>query len=194
MLKFRHTLPGAFGPRMKFLIDFLPILLFFIAYKIYGIYVATVVAIAASVAQVGWSWLRHRRVEGMPLVTMALIVVLGGATLWLQDEMFIKWKPTVVNWLFALVFFVSQFFGERTLVQRMMGKAITLPQAIWWRLNLAWSAFFFALGVANLYVVYNFDTDTWVNFKLFGLMGLTIAFVIVQAVYLSRHMPDDHTA
>lgn len=173
---------------MKLLFDFFPILLFFIAYKIYGIYTATVVAIVAAFIQVAWFWLQHRRFETMHLVTLGLIVVLGGATLILQDEMFIKWKPTVVNWLFAVVFAGSHFIGNKTIIERMMGGNITLPQSIWARLNASWTMFFLVLGVTNLYVLYNFDTDTWVNFKLFGMLGLTLAFVVLQAVYLGRHI------
>lgn len=173
---------------MKFLFDFFPILLFFIAYKTHGIYAATGVAIVASCLQVGYVWLRQRKVENMHLVTLALIVVLGGATLWLQDEAFIKWKPTVVNWLFAAAFLGSQFIGRRPLVERMMSNAVTLPAVIWLRLNLAWTLFFIAMGGLNLYVVYHFDTDTWVNFKLFGMMGLTLAFILAQAFYLARHV------
>lgn len=176
---------------MKFLYDFFPILLFFIAYKMYGIYAATVVAIVASIIQVGTFWLKHRRFENMHLVTLGLIVVLGGATLWLQDERFIKWKPTLVNWLFGLAFLGSQFIGKKPLVERMMSAAVQLPNEIWGRLNLIWVIFFVFMGVANLYVVYNYDTDTWVNFKLFGMMGLTFAFVIAQAFYLARHMTED---
>lgn len=173
---------------MKFLFDFLPIILFFVAYKLADIYVATAVAIVASLAQVGWTWLRQRKVENMHLVTLGLVVVLGGATLYLQDETFIKWKPTIANGLFGLAFLVSQFIGKKTLVERVMGNAITLPAPVWVRLNMLWVAFFLGLGLANLYVVYSFDTETWVNFKLFGMMGLTFAFVIGQAFYLGRYM------
>jgi intracellular septation protein len=176
---------------MKFLFDFFPVLLFFVAFKLYDIYVATAVAIAASAAQVGWVWLKHRRVERMPLITLALITVLGGATLVLQDEQFIKWKPTVVNWLFASVFFGSQFIGKRTIIERMMGQNMQLAATVWVRLNLAWVAFFIAMGILNLYVAFHFDTNTWVNFKLFGMLGLTLAFVIVQAFYLARHLNVD---
>lgn len=176
---------------MKILFDFFPILLFFIAFKLYGIYTATAVAIVASFAQVGWFWLKNRRVQTMHVVTLAIIVVFGGATLLLEDEMFIKWKPTVVNWLLAAVFLGSQFIGRKTLVERFMGDNITLPTMIWGRLNLSWTAFFTLLGVANLYVVYNFDTDTWVNFKLFGMLGLTLLFMVGQGVYLSRYLSDD---
>ena len=173
---------------MKFLVDFFPILLFFIAYKVYDIYVATAVAIAAAFIQVGAHWIKHKQFEKSHLVTLAILAVFGGATIVLQDEMFIKWKPSVVNWIFAIAFLGSQFIGNKTIVERMMSKSIVLPSAIWWKLNMSWVVFFFAVGVANLFVVYNFDTDTWVNFKLFGMMGLTIIFVFAQAIYMSRHM------
>jgi len=176
---------------MKLLFDFLPILLFFIAYKLYDIYIATLVAIVASLLQVLYFWLQHRRIEPMHLVTLLLIVVLGGATLWLQDERFIKWKPTLVNWLFALVFIGSHWIGDKPLVQRMLGSQLVLPAVIWQRLNLAWIAFFILSGVANLYVMSYFDTDIWVNFKLFGLLGMTVAFIIVQALWLARYMPTE---
>lgn len=179
---------------MKFLVDFLPILLFFIAYKLYDIYVATAVAIAASVAQVSWSWLRHRSVEKMQWVTLGLIVVLGGLTLLLQDETFIKWKPTLVNWLFAIAFLGSQYIGKQSILRRMMSGNLSLPDPVWLRLNWIWVGFFTALGALNLYVAYYFDTETWVNFKLFGMLGLTIAFVIAQGFYLSRYIKADEKA
>lgn len=179
---------------MKFLVDFLPILLFFIAYKLYDIYVATAVAIAASVAQVSWSWLRHRKVEKMQWVTLGLIVVLGGLTLLLQDETFIKWKPTLVNWLFAIAFLGSQYIGKQSILRRMMSANLSLPDPVWLRLNWIWVGFFTALGALNLYVAYYFDTETWVNFKLFGMLGLTIAFVIAQGFYLSRYIKADEKA
>lgn len=173
---------------MKFLVDFFPILLFFVAYKVYDIYVATAVAIAAAFIQVGIHWFKHKKFEKSHLITLAILVVFGGATILLQDEMFIKWKPSVVNWIFAVAFLGSQFIGNKTIVERMMSKSVTLPAAIWLKLNMSWVIFFIALGIINLFVVYNFDTDTWVNFKLFGMMGLTIMFVIAQAIYMSRHM------
>lgn len=178
---------------MKFLFDFLPIFLFFIVYKIYDIYIATIVAIVASCLQVAFFWFKHRRVESMHIVTLVLIIVLGGATLILKDETFIKWKPTGVNWMFGLAFLGSQFIGKKTILERMMGANITLPAEIWIRLNVAWALFFIALGFINLYVAYNYDTDTWVNFKLFGMMGLTILFILAQAAYLSRHIKHEDT-
>jgi intracellular septation protein len=179
---------------MKFLFDFFPVLLFFAAYKLYDIYVATAVIIVASFVQVSASWLLHRRIEKTHLITLALIIVFGGATLWLQDEMFIKWKPSVINWLFGIVFIGSQFVGEKTIIERMMGKQMVLPDAIWTRLNMAWSIFFIALGCLNLYVAFGFDTNTWVNFKLFGLMGLTLVFIILQSIYVMRHIKPERLA
>ncbi len=176
---------------MKFLFDFFPILLFFIAFKMYDIYVATAVAIAATFVQVGWMWLQHRRVENMHLITLGIMVVFGGATLLLHDETFIMWKPTVVNWLFAAAFWGSHFIGKKPFVQRMMENAVELPDTVWRKLSHAWSLFFVFLGVANLWVAYTFDTDTWVNFKLFGLTGLTLVFIIGQAFYLAKFMPKD---
>lgn len=175
---------------MKFLFDLFPIILFFAAYKLYDIYIATGVAIAAALVQTGLFWLKHRRFENMHLVTLGLLIVFGGLTLILRDPIFIKWKPTVVNWLFAAVFMGSRFIGERTLVERMMSHAITVPAPVWLTLNWAWTLFFLAMGVLNLYVAYTFSEDTWVNFKLFGMMGLTIAFVFMQAFYLSRYMEE----
>ncbi len=181
---------------MKLLFDFFPIVLFFVTFKLFddqqqGILAATAVVIAATCVQVGITWLRQRKVENLHLVTLVLVVVLGGVTLLLEDEIFIKWKPTVVNWLFAAAFLASQFLGRQPLVQRMLGSSVSLPGAIWFRLNMSWVVFFTAVGFINLYVVYNFDTDTWVNFKLFGLMGLTLAFVVAQAFYMMRHTPDE---
>jgi intracellular septation protein len=178
---------------MKLLFDFFPIVLFFVAYKLYNIYVATAVIIIASMMQVGWSWLRHRRVENMHLITLAFVVVLGGATLFLHDEMFIKWKPTVVNWVFALVFLGTQFIGKKPLVQRLMESQVPVTtEKVWGRLNTGWAVFFIFMGAINLYVAYHFSTDTWVNFKLFGMFGFTIIFVVLQSIYLMQYIvPED---
>ncbi len=175
---------------MKFLFDFFPILLFFIAYKMYDIYVATAVAIAASFVQVGWYWLQNRRFEKMHVITLLLITVLGGATLMLQDETFIKWKPSVVNWAFGVVFLGSQFIGKKPIVQRMMEASVELPAPLWSRLNTAWALFFIVLGFINLYVAYNFDTDTWVNFKMFGMIGLTFVFILAQALFIGKYIKE----
>lgn len=178
---------------MKLLFDFFPIILFFIAFKLFDIYVATAVAIAATLFQVIYSWLRHHKVESMQWVTLILIVVMGGATLYFQDEQFIKWKVSVINWLFGFAFLVSQFIGDKPLVERMMANNIELPPLIWKRLNLSWVIFFCSVGFVNLYVIFNFDTETWVNFKLFGMMGLTIIFVLLQAIFLSKYISEPET-
>lgn len=199
---------------MKFLFDLFPVLLFFLVFKFYpdwvaaeqsvclmevciaggkegAIYAATAVAIVASFIQVGLFWLKHHRFENMHLITLALITVLGTATIYFHDDTFIKWKPTVVNWLFAAVFLGSQWIGEKSLIRRMMEKNITLnPESIWNVLNSAWAIFFIVMGILNLYVAFNFSQETWVNFKLFGLMGLTIVFVFLQAFYLSRYIVE----
>ncbi len=173
---------------MKLLFDFFPILLFFIAYKFFGIFVATAVAMIASLFQVGYYWFRHHRVEMLHIITLVTILILGSATLLLHNIMFIKWKPTVIYWVFALVFLITQFFGPKTLLERMMDKQITLPPMLWKRLNLSWVFFWALMGIANLYVIYNYNTNTWVNFKLFGTLGLTILFVIGQSFFMRKHI------
>ncbi len=177
---------------MKLLMDFFPVVLFFAVYKYTGdIVIATAVLIPVTIAQVGWTWLRHRRVENMHLVTLVLVVLLGGATILFQDATFIQWKPTIVNWLFALAFLGSEYIGERNLVQRMLEANLQLERPVWTRLNFAWITFFTFVGALNLVVAFNFDENTWVNFKLFGLLGLTLLFVVVQGLWLARHLPDD---
>jgi intracellular septation protein len=173
---------------MKFLFDLFPVILFFIAYKMYDIYTATGVIIVASTLQIAYLYLRHKRVEKIHIITLVLILVLGGLTLILHDEAFIKWKPTIVNWGFALVFLGSHYIGQKSIIERMMSQAISLPDNIWIRLSWLWIAFFILSGIVNLYVAYNYDTDTWVNFKLFGLMGMTIVFILIQGLYISRYM------
>lgn len=189
---------------MKLLFDLFPVILFFAAYvlgKQFGdpaeaIYVATGVAIVAGIIQVGWLKLRHGQVQTMHWVTLGLLVVFGGMTLLLHDPTFIKWKPSVVNWLFALAFLGSGWFMERNLLQRSMEHAVQLPGPVWRRLNLAWVLFFVFMGLANLYVAYNFSEETWVNFKLFGMLGLTVLFLLGQGWYLARHAqaPEQATA
>ena len=182
---------------MKFLFDFFPIALFFITFKFYddpqeGVLAATAVAIIATILQVFMFWLKNKRVEKMHIITLVLITVLGGATLILKDPVFIKWKPTAVNWMFAIAFFGSQFIGDKPFVKRMMAHAVDLPEAVWMKLNIAWVVFFTAMGFANLYVAFNFDLNTWVDFKTYGMLGLTVLFVILQAIFLAKHMPENN--
>lgn len=176
---------------MKMLADLFPVLLFFVAYQLFDIYVATQVAIAAAALQIAYHKLKHGRVESMHWVTLGLLVVFGGLTLALRDPTFIKWKPTVVNWLFAAAFLLSQLFMERSLLRRMMDHAVNLPDAAWLRLNTAWVAFFLAMGVLNLYVAYSYSEQVWVNFKLFGFLGLTLLFMLAQGFYLARFMEPE---
>ena len=176
---------------MKLLFDFLPVLLFFIAFKFAGIYVATAAAMAAAIAQAAWLWLRHRRLEPTQLAVLVLIVGLGALTLLLDNPDFIKWKPTLVNWLFGAVLAGSMVVSERNLLQRMLHEKITLPAHAWRNLSLGWTAFFLFMGALNLFVAYRFSLDTWVNFKLYGILGLTLAFGVLQALYIGRYLPDD---
>jgi intracellular septation protein len=176
---------------MKFLFDLFPIILFFIAFKVAGIYVATSVAIVATFAQIGWVWVRHRKVDGMLWASLAIVSVFGGATLLLHNEVFIKWKPTVLYWLFAIALLFSATVMKKNLIRTMLSAQISLPEALWARLNAAWAAFFVFMGFANLFVAFYYaknDTATWVNFKLFGSTGLMLAFVIGQSVFLSKHI------
>jgi len=183
---------------MKFLFDFFPIALFFITFKFYddpqeGVLAATAVAIIATIVQVLLFWLKNKRVEKMHIITLVLITVLGGATLIFKDPLFIKWKPTAVNWAFAIGFLASQFIGSKPFVKRMMAHAVELPEVVWMKLNIAWVAFFTAMGFANLYVAFNFSLSIWVDFKTYGMLGLTLLFVILQAIYLAKHMPEEKT-
>ena len=176
---------------MRVLFDLSPVLPFFVAYKVADIYVATGVAIVAGVAQIAWLKLRGRKVDGMQWVSLAIIVVFGGMTLLFHDETFIKWKPTVLYGLFSVALLAGRYIAGRNLIQAMMGAQLKLPATIWDRLNLSWVAFFATLGVLNIYIAYNYSTDVWVNFKLFGSLGLTVLFVIAQAMYFSRHVQED---
>ena len=178
---------------MKFLFDLFPIILFFIAFKLQGIYVATGVAIAASFAQIGWLWLRGRKIDMMLWLSLAIIVVFGGATLVLHDETFIKWKPTVLYWLFACVLTGSALIFRKNLIRAMLGEQIQMPDPAWSKLNFSWAGFFASMGFLNLYVAFNYPTDTWVNFKLFGGMGLMLAFVIGQGVFLAKYVEQKET-
>lgn len=208
---------------MKLLLDFLPILLFFGAFKyaeghkdwaaafatehlgfmVAGgkvgpdeapVLLATVVVVLATLAQVVWLKARGKKVDMMLWISLALVTVLGGLTVWLHSETFIKWKPTGLYWAMGLSFLVSQFLLGRNLLKLMLGEQLQLPEPVWARLSLAWVAFFAAMGVINLWVAYNFSTDAWVNFKLFGGMGLMLLFTLAQGLYISRHLPPEDAA
>ena len=173
---------------MKLLIDFLPIVVFFVAFKLFDIWVATGVAIAATVAQIAWVRWSSGKVEPMHWLSLGVIVVFGGATLLAHNEDFIKWKPTVLYWLMGGALAAGQLVFRKNLLKSLMGAQMTLPDAAWRVMNWSWVGFFAAMGAVNLWVAFNFETDTWVNFKLFGGLGLMITFVLAQAAYLSRFM------
>src|SRR5262245_56240083 len=175
---------------MKFLFDLFPVLLFFAAFKLFDIYIATGVAIAATFLQIGWLKWRGRKVDKMMWITLVIIAVLGGATLALHDETFIKWKPTVLYWLFGAVIAVAELAFRKNLIRAMLSEQVRLPDGVWTRLNWSWAGFFAFMGAVNLYVAYDFSTDTWVNFRLFGGMGLMLLFVLLQAVFLARHVEE----
>ncbi|MGY8869708.1 MAG: septation protein A [Pseudomonadales bacterium] len=176
---------------MKLLLDFFPIIIFFGVYKYTGdIIMATAVLIPATLIQILYTWIKEHKIEKMQLVTLVLVIVMGGATVIFQDKTFIQWKPTVVNWLFGVAFLGSQFIGTKTIIERIMSGNIELPQHAWKTLNLAWVVFFLAMGVINLAVAYNFSEETWVNFKLFGMLGLTIVFIVLQGLYMSKYIKN----
>jgi intracellular septation protein len=176
---------------MKFLFDLFPVVLFFAAFKLFDIYAATAVAIVATILQVAWLKLRGKRVDVMLWASLAIIVVFGGATLLLQDETFIKWKPTVLYWLFGMVLAGGALFFRKNLVRALLSEQMKLPDPIWARLNWSWVGFFAFMGAANLYVAFNYSTDLWVNFKLFGGTGLMVGFVVVQSLVLAKYMDDE---
>ena len=205
---------------MKLLFDFLPILLFFATFKFtegrkewagrfasehFGalvsgsvvgpeeapVLLATVVVILGTLAQVAYLKARGHKVDLMLWVSLGLVTVLGGATIWFHSETFIKWKPSVLYWVMGLAFWISQMFFHRNLLQVLMGAQLELPAPVWRRLSVAWIAFFALMGMLNLYVAYSYPTSTWVNFKLFGGIGLMLLFTLAQGLYLSRHIKPE---
>ncbi|CUA98954.1 septation protein A [Thiomonas bhubaneswarensis] len=179
---------------MKILFDFFPIILFFIVFKVAGIYAATAVTIAATFAQIGWVWFKHRKVEPMLWLSLGVVVIFGGATLLFHNDTFIKWKPTVLYWLFAVILAGAQLLQGKNLMRSLMGKQMQLPDPIWNRVNWSWVAFFALMGVLNIVIAYNFSTNLWVDFKLFGSLGLTLVFVLGQSLLLAKHMKLDENA
>ena len=175
---------------MKFFFDLFPVILFFAAFKLYDIFVATAVAIVATIAQIVWLWARHRQVEKMMWINLAVIVVFGGATLISQDETFIKWKPTVLYWLLASVLLASNLFFGKNLIRAMLEKQMKLPLEVWYKLNASWAGFFLLMGIINLYVAYNFSVDAWVTFKLFGATGIMLMFIVLQVMWLGKYLRE----
>jgi len=176
---------------MKLLLDFLPIAVFFAAFKLFDIWVATGVAIAATVAQIAWLRYSTGKVEPMQWLSLGVIVLFGGATLLAHNDTFIKWKPTVLYWLMGGALAIGQLVFRKNLLKSLMGAQMTLPDAAWRSLTWSWTTFFAVMGVINLWVAFHYDLDTWVNFKLFGGLGLMVLFVIGQAVYLSKYMKTE---
>lgn len=174
----------------KLLFDLFPLILFFVAYRYADIYTATGVAMIAGVAQIAWLKLRQRKIEAMHWVNLAIIIVFGGATLWLHNDAFIKWKPTVLYWLFGSVILGGQLFFKRNVLRSMLGSQVNLPEPAWTRMAISWAGFFVLAGALNLFVAFSgyFTESQWVTFKVFGLFGLLLLFVVGQSVYLARHM------
>ena len=170
----------------KFLFDLFPIILFFIAFKVYDIFIATAVAIIATLLQIIYVYLKDKKVEKVLLFNGVMITFLGGLTILLQDKMFIMWKPSVLYWCFALILLFSNLFLKKNLVQMALGKQVELKNKFWNVINWYTSIFFVLLGFINLYVAYNFSEDTWVNFKLFGITGLLFIYMIFLGLYISR--------
>ena len=184
---------------MKMLFDYFPIIVFFTVFKLLtgdgsseaikeAMIMATKAGIAASFLQVALYWLKTRKFEKMHLISLALIAIFGSITIALDDPLYIKWKTTILEWVFALVFLGSQYIGEKNLVRRMMDKVMIAPDAIWKKLNIAWAGFFTLMGFVNLYVIYNFSDEFWVNFKLFGMLGMTIVFIIAQGIFMAKYV------
>lgn len=173
---------------MKLLFDFFPILVFFIAYKLWGLYYATAFTMAASLVQVSIFWIKYRKFEKMHVITLVVALLFGSATLLFRNALFIKWKTTVIYWLFAIFFLMSHFFGKKNFLQHMMDSKVELTSKVWARLNLSWMVFFSVMGGLNVFVFSYYSEDTWVNFKLFGTIGLTLLFVILQAIYISKNV------
>lgn len=179
---------------LNFLYEFLPVLLFFIAFKAYGIYVATVVGIVISAVQLAASTAWKKKVDKKQLITLIIFVIFGGLTLYFHDPIFVKWKPTIIFWIFGAILFISQFIGKKPLMQRMLETMledkIKLPSFVWTRINLAWTIFLSLLGALNIFIAYHFSTETWVNFKFYGILGLLFLFTLLQSYYLARHSSE----
>ncbi len=178
---------------MQIITDLLPVILFFIAYKKAGIFVATSVAILSTLALMLYSWFKHGKIEKMLMINGIVITVLGGITLLLHDKTYIMWKPTAIYWIAALALLISRYGMQRNLIQNMLGKMMAPPAHLWDKLNLCWVAFLLALGVLNLYVAFHFEEADWVNFKLFGVTSLMFVFIIAQVFALKAYWIEQNT-
>ena len=180
----------------KFLFDLFPLILFFVAFKFSDIFTATAVAIVAGLGQFAWLKLRGKAIEATHWINLTVIVVFGGATLIFQNDAFIKWKPTVLYWLFATILVGGRLFTGRNLIQKLMGNQIHMADAAWTKLNYSWALFFVISGSLNLYVAFSghYTDSQWVNFKVFGLMVLLVLFVIAQSIWLGKHIKEAPTS
>ena len=176
---------------MKQFFDLIPLLVFFAVYKFYDIYAATGALMVVTVLQIAITWFTLRKLEKMHLITLAMVLVFGGFTLFFHDDAFIKWKVTVINLLFSAALLVSQFVLKKPLIKQMLGKEMQLPDAIWSRVNLAWAGFFAVAAATNTYIAFNLPQEVWVNFKVFGLLGMTLLFTVATVFYLYRHLPAE---
>jgi len=183
---------------MKALFDFFPLILFFAAFKLYDIYIATAIAIVATFLQVGYFWLKYRRFEPTHIITLVVISFFGGLTLFFHNDAFIMWKPSVVNWIFSLIV-IGSVLLNRSVIKTLMGKQIELPDLVWNRLSIAWGVFFLAMGFLNMYVAFYYQPDlpdevrreTWVNFKVFWMLGLTLAFSVGQMFFIAKYIDPE---
>ncbi|OUU78884.1 MAG: septation protein A [Gammaproteobacteria bacterium TMED78] len=179
---------------MKILIDFLPIVIFFVVYKLTDIYTATLAIIIAMSLQILFQWLFSKKINKMLLTSTILVTFFGGITILIREPIFIQWKPTIVNWVFAIAFLFTHFIGKKTLIERMMGQSVDLEKALWKKMNLMWIFNFLLLGIINLYVVYNYDEETWVNFKLFGMLGITFIMAIIQSLWIASKYKENNNS
>jgi intracellular septation protein len=175
---------------MNLFFDFLPIILFFIAYKWFGIYVATAVLMLATTVHVGVLWALKNKVEKMHLITLACVLIFGSATLIAHDPVFIKWKPTIIYWLLGIAFLFSALCGKRTLTEKLIDSKIQLPQKNWQTINHFFSGFFIIMGALNLFVAYEYTTAVWVQYKLFGTLALTLCFMLMISGLMLKYSKD----
>ena len=168
--------------------DFMPAIVFFAVYKMYDIFYATAALIIITIAQVIFEYHKTKKIPQMQVAIAVLVVIFGGATLYFHDEEFIKWKVSIVNWVLGIGFIATTYLMKQTPVEKLMGSAMDLPHTKWKILNNVWGVYFLILGFVNIAVAYLCSTEVWMNFKLFGMLGLTFAFLIIQSIYLSKHI------